>query len=145
MFFRISYKAWHNVTMKHEKRERELAMYGQNYVSTHMEDQSKFEEVTIELEPEECEYTSDEDTEASVSRGRPHTRGAITTENFDHEDTSVLPEEKSPEVHRRKVKMQKTNASRRFSQANFLQQSGVFNQIAFQLQFTESAQKPHPD
>ena len=66
MFFRISFKAWHNLAVRKERRDTLAALHGEKFaqhLKEHIEDSDK-QVVTIELPPRYSEYTSDEDDES---------------------------------------------------------------------------------
>ena len=58
MFFRISFKAWHNIAMRKERRDTLFALHGHGSAEL-KEDikDSEFQVVTIEKDPRISEYT----------------------------------------------------------------------------------------
>ena len=81
---------------------------------------SEFQVVTIEMDPRMAEYTSDEDA-SSVSRGRTPTNGERSAYGIlmlEEQESKVV--EKTPNDHRRRTKLLKAFAARRFSSANWM-------------------------
>ena len=131
MFFRISFKAWHNLSMKKAYKEEMIALHGPSYgEKVFKEDKdTNFEEVTIELDPEIVEYTTDEENDASVAdRKSGQGLDKFDKSDLDPDDNKSKQMDKSPVDHRRRVKAQKMYAARRFSSTyGMIGGSGIVN------------------
>lgn len=123
MFFKISFKTWLNLARKkmREEEQEEMIARGMAKGKNDEEDLNDgFEEVEIELEPIEVEYTSDEEDDdltftASRKNRLPFSPGVGSESQMDEDDSASLIKEKTPADHRRRIKAQKMFASRRFS------------------------------
>ena len=112
--------------MRKERRDTLFALHGHSSAEL-KEDikDSEFQVVTIEKDPRISEYTSDEE-ESSMSRGRTPTQGersATGILGLERQDTKLV--EKTPIDHRRRTKMLKAFAQRRFSSANWMPPGAV--------------------
>ena len=112
--------------MRKERRDTLFALHGHS--SGELKEtinDSEFQVVTIEKDPRISEYTSDEE-ESSMSRGRTPTQGersATAILALEEQDTKLV--EKTPLDHRRRTKMLKAFAQRRFSSANWMPPGAV--------------------